>query len=132
MSGGTDLIAQPGLDGVRVNLDLPIEDAGEVANGTDGGTRNGKERPVEYFDLSHGSASLRSWEEGDHIILDLLRARGVSEEELVCEIWKFLDDLFQRNVLRARREEADAQAVIDEGLGLHPIVESGGHSLSDT
>jgi len=61
------------------------------------------------------------WEVGkggrDHIILDLLRGRWVSEEELVREIRHLFDDLLQRNILLAGREETDAQAVIDERLG---------------
>ena len=54
----------------------------------------------------------------NHIILDLLRGRRVSEEELVREIWNLFDNHFQRNVLLTGREEADAQAAIDESLGL--------------
>lgn len=61
------------------------------------------------------------WErESDHMVLDLLRGGGISEEELVREIWHLLDDHFERNVLRAGGEEADTQAVIDEGLGSSP------------
>lgn len=50
----TDLIAQHGLDSAWVNLDLPVENGGEVIDETAGGTRNSKEAPVEYFDLSFG------------------------------------------------------------------------------
>ena len=143
--GGTNIITQAGLDDAGVNLNLSIEDAGEIANGAAAGTRSGKEGPVEDFDLSFELASPRAGEgERDHIILDLLRGRGVSEEELIREIRDLLDDLFQRNVLLAGREETDAQAVIVEGLGLcserqvrsvlterHPVLAGGARGRNE-
>lgn len=120
---GTYLITQVGLNDAGVNLDLSIEDAGKVANGPTG-AGNAKEGPVEYFDLSLIGNREPPYEVGrggrDHIILNLLRGRRVSKEELVCEIGHLLDDLFEGDIFLAGREIADAQAVIDRGLDLSP------------
>ena len=119
---GTYLITQVGLNDAGVNLDLSIKDAGKVTHGPTG-ARNAKEGPVEYFDLSFGNRELpcgvgRGGR--DHIILNLLRGRRVSEEELVREIGHLLDDLFEGGIFLAGREIADTQAVIDRGLDLSP------------
>lgn len=51
---GTDLVTQDGLDAAGVNLDLSVEDVGEVGKGTTS-TRNAEEAPVEDFNLSFGN-----------------------------------------------------------------------------
>ena len=63
-------------------------------------------------------------EGGIYIILDSLCGRRVSEE-LVRNFSYLLAYPFQRNALLARKEEVDAQAVIDEGryLSLECLVQ---------
>jgi hypothetical protein len=47
------------------------------------------------------------------MIVDLLGGRRVSEVELVREIRDLFGKLFERNVFRPGREEADAQAGVN-------------------
>jgi len=93
----TNLITQDGLDSAGINLDLSIEDAGEVAKGTTTGTGNEKDGPVKDLDLLFGNYwslyEVRK-RQRDHIIFNLLGGRGISKEELVRKVGHPLDENF--------------------------------------